>query len=188
MTDVQQEGACPDLGGPSVAVDDRVRDGRWWLRDGPGPRIENAPAHCPELADLHQRALRILVPVSGGLLVREDDADAAIKPTDVIHRVRVEDNPSDHEAAVPQPAVFTLEVLRKEEGMPLGEWLRSVSRSDGDRISEAQVAGTSGYLIELDRYIAPGRFYYIASGQRVYRLTPLGEASADVLASFVLTG
>ena len=124
-----------------------------------------------------------------GFVVREDDADAAIKPTDVIHRVRVEDNPSEPpEAAVPQPAVFTLEVLRKEEGMPLGEWLRSVSRSDGDRISEARVAGTSGYLVELDRYIAPGRFYYIASGQRVYRLTPLGEASEDVLASFVLTG
>lgn len=151
---------------------------------GPRYAVESWPTHTSERFGYSLR-------YPPGYVVLEDDLAGpwAGQHGNVVHRVRVvADAPDGSDDAALQPPAFTVEVFRNTSGVALNEWLRSDPAGEGARITATPVADRSGYLVELDRYIAPGRFYYVASGDHVYRLTPLGEHSQDVLISFVLTG
>ena len=72
--------------------------------------------------------------------------------------------------------------------MPLGEWLRSTGQAPADATAEAVRLRQAGeaWRVAHRALMAPNTFYYVAGSKYVYRLTPLGPYSEEMLASFQL--
>jgi hypothetical protein len=84
-----------------------------------------------------------------------------------------------------EPAILTIEVAERDR-QSLREWLLASGRLPGGAaVSPVQVAGAhEGVRIRLAQMLAPNEFVYLAGTDYVYGLTPLGDRSEQMLASF----
>lgn len=116
----------------------------------------------------------------------------------IVYRVRFQDKQkASGQFADREPAQFSIHVFELDEPVELLDWLKTQGllptqqtpaegRSAG--AEPVQLAGAGeGWRVLLPRMLAPREFYYFASEKNVYRLTPLGLHSQDMLASFQLS-
>jgi hypothetical protein len=101
----------------------------------------------------------------------------------LIHRVSFQDKAL---AASPtanlQPPQFMIDVFENTDGLVLEDWIAANERRGTP--TEANIGNMQGYLVSLQTMQAPNQFYFVSHGQYVYRLTPLGHYSAEMLRSF----
>jgi hypothetical protein len=85
-----------------------------------------------------------------------------------------------------EPAILTIQVMERDRRQTLREWLQASRRLPaGAAVSPVQVAGAyEGVRIRLAHMLAPNEFVYLAGADYVYGLTPLGDRSEQMLASF----
>jgi|GEM_PF-1749949 len=87
-----------------------------------------------------------------------------------------------------EPPAFAVDVFANPDALALAQWLdANEPHADATRTA-VTVGNTPGYKVALTTYIAPGQFYYVAAGNAVYRLTPLGQYGEEMLKSFRLGG
>ena len=119
----------------------------------------------------------------------------------VIYRVRFQDK---QKASGPfagrEPAQFSIHVFELDEPVELLDWLKSQGLLPAQRppagggsagvepVEPVQLEGAGeGWRVLLPILLAPREFYYFATDKYVYRLTPLGLHSQEMLASFQLS-
>ena len=110
-------------------------------------------------------------------------------PGGAVARVRFQDTQILSGAfAELEPPRLTIEVFAAKPGTPLTDWLRSVNRLPAAATTTrvALRGAAEAVRVQERRQLAPNDFYYVAAGDRVYVLTPLGGYSAEMLASFRL--
>ena len=81
-----------------------------------------------------------------------------------------------------EPPQFQIEVFDNTATLALGRWVED-HRMNGER-ADVKIGGQPGLRVTLMTMMAPNQFYYVAQGPYVYRLTPLGPFSEQMLASF----
>ena len=80
-----------------------------------------------------------------------------------------------------EPPMFAIDVYDNASHASLDAWLASrVSLGTATR-DAIQVGGENGIRIAYQTLLAPNTFYYVARGSFVYRFTPLGTYSDDML-------
>lgn len=79
---------------------------------------------------------------------------------------------------------FSIDVFSNPGKLSLDQWL-DANANDGAR-QAMTIDNQQGYQVTLPIEIAPNQFYYVISGERVYKLTPLGEYGQQMLQSFKL--
>lgn len=79
---------------------------------------------------------------------------------------------------------FSIDVFNNPGKLSLDQWLNA-NANDGTR-QAMTIDNQQGYQVTLPIEIAPNQFYYVISGERVYKLTPLGEYGQQMLQSFKL--
>ena len=79
---------------------------------------------------------------------------------------------------------FSIDVFSNPGKLSLDQWL-DANANDGAR-QAMTIDNQQGYQVTLPIEIAPNQFYYVISGERVYKLTPLGEHGQQMLQSFTL--
>lgn len=86
-----------------------------------------------------------------------------------------------------QPPQFAIAVFDNPSQETLADWLRkNVARTGAAFDSEPIiVGGLKGAHLTSSLLLAPNTFIYVARGSFVYRLTPLGEFSEQMIATFV---
>jgi hypothetical protein len=87
-----------------------------------------------------------------------------------------------------EPARFTVEVFPLYPPTALASWLRLKDRLPRDATTRSvSLAGArEGLLVQQRQQLAPNQFYYFATAEYIYALTPLGANSPAILASFRL--
>lgn len=88
---------------------------------------------------------------------------------------------------VPQ---FAVRVFDNSSQTPLRDWLERnnlVNREGGQEIEPFTVGGVEGLRVCEMTLIAPNCFIYVSHAMYVYQLTPLGEYSDPMIASFKFT-
>jgi hypothetical protein len=87
-----------------------------------------------------------------------------------------------------EPPRFTVEVFRIAAATSLKNWLTSGGRLPADATTTSVALGGAqeGMRVQLRQQLAPNEFYYFATTQFVYAVTPLASAAPDMLASFRL--
>jgi hypothetical protein len=89
-----------------------------------------------------------------------------------------------------EPPQFAVDVYDNASRQPLDAWLASsgVTRNLTRPTQEAvQVGGVGGIRVTDQTMLAPNTFYYVARGPFVYRFTPLGGLSGEMLATVRFT-
>ena len=96
-----------------------------------------------------------------------------------------------------EPAQFTIHLYELDEHVVLLDWLRETGLAPaGDATSQGPNAGVEqvrsegtgeGWRVVLPILVAPRESYYYATERYVYRLTPLGPYSQEMLDSFRLS-
>ena len=118
------------------------------------------------------------------VILNEPDQLSGITPQPV-QRVRfLNKTTAAGELADRAPADFAVEVFENTGHVPLEAWL-DANAPQGTRTA-ATVGNTTGYEVALQIMLAPNRFYYVARGDYVYKLTPLGQYSVEMQTSFKL--
>jgi hypothetical protein len=117
------------------------------------------------------------------VILDEPEDLAAIDPT-LLYRVRFQDQAlaTGDTAALELPQ-FTIEVFDNISHLSLGEYLDQKASEEGER-SEFTLGDLSGYKIMSKHPLGPNEFYYFAHGDYIFKLTPLGQYSNDILLSF----
>jgi len=85
-----------------------------------------------------------------------------------------------------EPPQFAVDVYGNASQQPLDAWLTSsgVTRNFTRPTQEAvRVGGVKGIRLTDQTMLAPNSFYYVARGPFVYRFTPLGGLSHEMLAT-----
>jgi hypothetical protein len=85
-----------------------------------------------------------------------------------------------------EPPQFAVDVYNNASQQPLDAWLTSnaVTRNLTRPSQEAvRVGGVNGIRLTDQTMMAPNSFYYVARGPFVYRFTPLGGLSHEMLAT-----
>jgi hypothetical protein len=106
-----------------------------------------------------------------------------------LHRVRFQDRKiASWQTANLEPPQFTIEVFEGGASASLRDWLQSLKWvRPTDTVESFEVEGAKeGVRLRSMQQLAPNEFYYVATEKYVYRLTPLGEHSPQMLASFRL--
>ena len=87
-----------------------------------------------------------------------------------------------------EPARFTVEVFFGDQATTLAAWLRSNNRLPAGAVTStfALAGAAEGLKVQQRQQLAPNEFYYFSSGRYIFAVTPLGEHSAGMLASFRL--
>ena len=89
-----------------------------------------------------------------------------------------------------EPPQFAVDVYDNASQRPLDTWLvTSGAARDLARVAReaVQVGGVQGLRLTDQMMLAPNTFYYVARGPFVYRFTPLGRFSDQMLASVRFT-
>lgn len=89
-----------------------------------------------------------------------------------------------------EPPQFAVDVYDNASQQPLDTWLASsgVTRNFARVTRQAvQVGGLEGLRLTDQTLLAPNTFYYVARGPFVYRFTPLGGLSSQMLATVRFT-
>lgn len=83
-----------------------------------------------------------------------------------------------------EPPQFAVDVYNNASHQPLDTWLagsgvaRNLTRPNEEAV---RVGGVDGVRLTDQTLLAPNTFYYVARGPFVYRLTPLGGVSGEML-------
>ncbi|HYG80668.1 MAG TPA: hypothetical protein VD861_09790 [Pyrinomonadaceae bacterium] len=87
-----------------------------------------------------------------------------------------------------EPPQFAVEVFKREGGGALRELVEAAGWvEEGDAVEPFELEGAKGGLrVRGMKMIAPNEFYYFATEDYLFRLTPLGEYGPRMLASFKL--
>jgi len=89
-------------------------------------------------------------------------------------------------ADIDAPA-FSIAIFEKKTAGSLQAWLtmNKLARLDeGWKMETYQGKSFSGVKVTAATFMAPGEFFYVEAGGRVYQLTPLGEEAAAMLDAF----
>ena len=134
------------------------------------------------------------------VILPETSALPAATPQ-VIHRVRFQDKQkASGSFADREPAQFSIHVFELDQPVELYDWLESQGllpdqQSRAGRgsagvepVEPVQLEGVgAGWRVLLPILLAPREFDYFATERYVYRLTPLGLHSQDMLSTFRLS-
>ena len=107
----------------------------------------------------------------------------------VRHRVRFQDKQlATGQTAALEPPQFSIEVLDKELSLSLRDWVAAfVHIGAEDSVEPFHLDGAGdGLRVRSAMQLAPNEFYYFARGKYVFKLTPLGQHSEEMLNSFRL--
>jgi hypothetical protein len=105
------------------------------------------------------------------------------------HRVRFQDKQlAKGQTAALEPPQFSIEVLDKELSLSLRDWLTAVVHIGAeDSVEPFHLDGVGdGLRVRSAMQLAPNEFYYFVRGKYVFKLTPLGQHSEEMLNSFRL--
>lgn len=108
----------------------------------------------------------------------------------VVHRVRFQDERrASGQFADREPAQFAIEVFELDPPVPLRDWLQSTGLVPARAtVEQVHLDGAGeGWRVRLPILLAPNESYFFATEEYVYRLTPLGPHSQDMLASVQLS-
>jgi len=115
-----------------------------------------------------------------------DDQNQAQAQAKHIFQVRFQDQRIAAAATASlEPPQFQIEVFDNTANVPLARWLDEQGVR-GER-ADVTLGGQAGLRVSLMTMMAPNQFYYVAQGPYIYRLTPLGPFSEQMLASFKLS-
>ncbi|HJW89687.1 MAG TPA: hypothetical protein VJ436_03495 [Anaerolineales bacterium] len=102
----------------------------------------------------------------------------------LVHRVRFQDKKlASGDTANLELPQFTIEVFEKSGRETLEAFIDSKAPSSSQR-EAIEINGLKGFRIVLKILLAPNTFYYFSVGDYIYKLTPLGEYSEEMLQSF----
>jgi hypothetical protein len=108
----------------------------------------------------------------------------------VVHRVRFQDKQrASGQFANREPAQFAVDVFELDPVVPLHDWLQSAGLVPARAtVEQVHLDGAGeGWRVRRPVLMAPNESYFFATEEYVYRLTPLGPHSQDMLASFQLS-
>ncbi len=90
------------------------------------------------------------------------------------------------DTAAMEPPQFAIRIFANEEGLPLEQWLRQseVLGTEEFQVEAYSLGGVEGVRVTSRLLLAPGQHIYVAKGPYIFQLTPLGEYSNQMLASF----
>jgi hypothetical protein len=88
-------------------------------------------------------------------------------------------------AALEQPQ-FTVEVFNYSAQAPLESFINSLLPFANMTIEPYTLGKLNGLRASTNRILAPNEFYFFTGNGLVYKLTPLGPYSAEMLQSFAL--
>ncbi|MGQ9566978.1 MAG: hypothetical protein ACUVWW_02880 [Anaerolineae bacterium] len=90
------------------------------------------------------------------------------------------------DTAAMEPPQFAIRVFANEEGLSVDQWLRrnDVLGAEEFQVEAYSLGGVEGVRLTSRLLLAPGQHIYVAKGRYVFQLTPLGEYSNQMLASF----
>lgn len=94
------------------------------------------------------------------------------------------------DTAAMEPPQFAIRIFANEVGLGAEAWFRDSGLVQGGVGWEAApytLAGVEGVQVTSQLLMAPGRSIYLPKGKYVFELTPLGEYSNRMLASFAFT-
>jgi hypothetical protein len=89
-----------------------------------------------------------------------------------------------------EPPQFAVDVYNNTSQQPLDAWVaaagvaQNLTRPNKEVV---QVGGADGIRLTDQTLLAPNSFYYVARGPFVYRLTPLGGLSSEMLETVLFT-
>jgi hypothetical protein len=108
---------------------------------------------------------------------------------ELIHRVRFQDKSLlGVDTAALEPPQFSIEVFSNSAGLSLQEWLQQREMiPTNSQVEDFLIAGQPGLIVTRMELIAPGQFVFIEDKGLVFRLTPLGSYSEEMLRSFQFT-
>jgi len=107
-----------------------------------------------------------------------------IKP---IHQVHFQDRQlSTSDTAALQPAQFTVEVFTFSDQTSLEAFVQSNSPFPNMTIEPYTYGKLTGLRASTNRMLAPNEFFFFAGNGMVYKLTPLGPYSTEMLQSFAI--
>jgi len=107
----------------------------------------------------------------------------------VMHRVRFQDEGrASGQYADRDPAQFAIGVFELDSPLPLRDWLQSVGLVPARAtVEQVHLDGAGeGWRVRRPVLMAPNESYFFATEKYVYKLTPLGPHSQDMLTSFQL--
>jgi hypothetical protein len=122
------------------------------------------------------------------VILREPTRQSEAVPH-VRHRVRFQDKQlAAGQTAALEPPQFSIEVLENEGSLSLRDWLRYAVRTGAeDSVEPVHLDGAGeGLRVRNAMQLAPNEFYYFARGKYIFKLTPLGQYSEQMLDSFRL--
>ncbi|MGC8839428.1 MAG: hypothetical protein ACP5UM_13545 [Anaerolineae bacterium] len=90
------------------------------------------------------------------------------------------------DTAAMEPPQFAIRVFANDEGLSVEQWLRQseVLGAEEFQVEAYPLAGAEGVRLTSRLLLAPGQHIYVARGRYIFQLTPLGEYSNQMLASF----
>jgi len=107
---------------------------------------------------------------------------SAAQMAGLVHRVRFQDKQLlNSEAGRREPAQFTIDVFQRGT-LPLEQW--ALSFGGQGELQTVNIGNLVCIREQQNTLMAPNIFYYCASTEFWYRLTPLGMYSEDMLRSF----
>ena len=86
-----------------------------------------------------------------------------------------------------QPPQFAIEIYENPSRLNAEDWVNANSMlppGANFETSQADVGGLQGIRLSSSLMIAPNEFIYVTRNQFIYKITPLGSFSAQMLASF----
>lgn len=110
------------------------------------------------------------------------DADPGL-----VHRVRFQDKKlATGETAKFELPKFSVEVYEKPDIETLQAFI--AAKGPGWTVESFQVGDLQGYRVRTNLMMAPNEFYFFEGGSYIYKLTPMGEYSQEMLQSFRIEG
>jgi len=105
-----------------------------------------------------------------------------------LHQVEFQDRElAKSETAALQPPQFSIEVFDNSSRLPLEKWLKEHRVLEGwmkFQVEPYSLSGALGVRLSSQLLLAPNEFIYLPHGPYVFKLTPLGEFSEQMLATF----
>jgi hypothetical protein len=81
-----------------------------------------------------------------------------------------------------EPPKFSIEIYSNAAALSLESWINA--NTDGGDVESVQVDGVACSQLTLRILLAPNQFIFCAKGDKIFKFTPLGPQSQEILASF----
>lgn len=154
--------------------------------DTPSQGVRGAPSEWPTYRD---KAYSFTIRYPKTFVILREPTRQSEAALHVRHRVRFQDKQlAAGQTAAIEPPQFSIEVLENERSLSLRDWLASaVHVGAEDSVEPFHLDGAGeGLRVRYAMQLAPNEFYYFARGKYIFKLTPLGQYSEQMLNSFRL--